>query len=124
MVGAKRSSQQSETIIKWKILACQSLISLPVLPDPCGRCDKSGFRAGFSAAGDTFDLIVVLFQILFDMDFLQHRFVDDFLVPDRKIQEDRKAPVCLILVFAGAADVDILISVAPVIDLHLKLTRD
>ena len=85
---------------------------------------ESGSLPGFSAAGDTFDLIVVLFQILFDMDFLQHRFVDDFLVPDRKIQEDRKAPVCLILVFAGAADVDILISVAPVIDLHLKLTRD
>ena len=49
------------------------------------------------------------------MDFLQHRLVDDFLVADRKIQEDRKAPVCLILVFAGAADVDILISVAPVL---------
>ena len=70
---------------------------------------------GFSSAGDTFDLIVVLFQIFFNMDFLQHRLVDDFLVPDRKIQEDRKAPVCLILVFAGAADMDILISVAPVL---------
>lgn len=76
---------------------------------------ESGPLPGFSPAGDTFDLIVVLFQILFDMDFLQHRFVDDFLVPDRKIQEDRKAPVCLILVFAGAADVNILISVAPVL---------
>ena len=79
---------------------------------------------GFSAAGDTFDLIVVPFQILFNMDFLKHRFVDDFLVADRKIQKDGETPVCLILVFAGAADVDILISVAPVIDLHLKLTRD
>lgn len=69
---------------------------------------------GLSAAGDTLDLAVVLLQILFNMDFLQHRFVDDFLVPDRKIQEDRKAPVCLMLVFAGTADVDILISTAPV----------
>ena len=68
---------------------------------------------GLSAAGDTLDLVVVLLQILFDMDFLQHRLVDDFLVADRKVQEDRKAPVCLILVFASAADVDILISVAP-----------
>lgn len=76
---------------------------------------ESGPLPGFSPTGDTFDLIVVLFQILFDMDFLQHRLVDDFLVSDRKIQEDRKAPVCLILVFAGAADVDILISVAPVL---------
>ena len=59
-------------------------------------------------------MIVVLFQIFFNMDFLQHRFVDDFLVPDRKIQEDRKAPVCLVLVLTGAADVDVLISIAPV----------
>ena len=35
---------------------------------------------GLSAAGDTFDLVVVLLQILFNMDFLQHRFVDDFLI--------------------------------------------
>ena len=41
---------------------------------------ESGSLPGFSAAGDTFDLIVVLFQILFNMDFLQHRFVDDFLI--------------------------------------------
>ena len=68
---------------------------------------------GLSAAGDTFDLVVVLLQILFNMDFLQHRLVNDFLVPDRKIQEDRKAPVCLILVFAGAADVDILTYPSP-----------
>ena len=35
---------------------------------------------GLSAAEDTFDLAVVLFQILFNMDFVQHRFVDDFLI--------------------------------------------
>ena len=35
---------------------------------------------GLSAAGDTFDLVVVLFQIFFNMDFLQHRLVDDFLI--------------------------------------------
>ena len=35
---------------------------------------------GLSSAGDTFDLIVVLFQIFFNMDFLQHRLVDDFLI--------------------------------------------
>lgn len=82
--------------------------------DPSIVAESHAF-SGLSAAGDTLDLVVVLLQILFNMDFLQHRLVDDFLVADRKIQEDRKAPVCLILVFAGAADVDILISVAPVL---------
>ena len=75
---------------------------------------ESGSLPGFSAAGDTFDLIVVLFQILFDMDFLKHRFVDDFLVTYRKIQKDRETPVRLVLVLIGAADVDVLISIAPV----------
>lgn len=69
---------------------------------------------GLSAAGDTFDLVVVLLQIFFNMDFLQHRLVDDFLVAYRKVQKDGETPVYLVLVFAGAADVDILISVAPV----------
>ena len=41
---------------------------------------ESGSLPGFSSAGDTFDLILVLLQILFNMDFLQHRFVDDFLI--------------------------------------------
>ena len=67
----------------------------------------SGSLPGFSAAGDTFDLIVVLFQILFDMDFLKHRFVDDFLVADGKIQKDGETPVRLVLVLTGAADVDV-----------------
>ena len=75
---------------------------------------ESGSLPGFSAAGDTFDLIVVLFQILFDMDFLKHRFVDDFLVTYRKIQKDRETPVRLVLVLIGVADVDVLISIAPV----------
>lgn len=70
---------------------------------------------GLSAAGDAFDLVVILLQIFFNMDFLQHRLVDDFLVAYRKIQKDGETPVCLVLVFAGAADVDILISVAPVL---------
>ena len=78
-----------------------------IVTEPCAL-------PGFSAAGDTFDLIVVLFQILFDMDFLKHRFVNDFLVADRKIQKDGETPVRLVLVLTGAADVDVLISVAPV----------
>ena len=41
---------------------------------------ESGSLPLFSAAGDTFDMVVVLLQILFNMDFLQHRFVDDFLI--------------------------------------------
>lgn len=69
---------------------------------------------GLSAAGDTFDLVVVLLQIFFNMDFLQHRLVDDFLVAYRKIQKDGETPVRLVLVLTGAADVDILISIAPV----------
>ena len=72
---------------------------------------ESGSLPGFSAAGDTFDLIVVLFQILFDMDFLKHRFVNDFFVADRKIQKDGETPVRLVLVLTGAADVDVLISI-------------
>ena len=75
---------------------------------------ESGSLPGFSPAGDTFDLIVVLFQILFDMDFLKHRFVNDFFVADRKIQKDGETPVRLVLVLTGAADVDVLISIAPV----------
>ena len=75
---------------------------------------ESGTLPGFSAAGDTFDLILVLLQILFDMDFLKHRFVNDFLVGDRKIQKDGETPVRLVLVLTGAADVDVLISIAPV----------
>ena len=75
---------------------------------------ESGTFSGFSAAGDTFDLIVVLFQILFNMDFLKHRFVDDFLVADGKIQKDGETPVRLVLILTGAADVDVLIPIAPV----------
>ena len=75
---------------------------------------ESGSLPGFSAAGDTFDLVVVLLQILFNMDFLQHRFVDDFLVAYRKIQKDGETPVRLVLVLTGAADVDVLISIVPV----------
>ena len=75
---------------------------------------ESGSLPGFSPAGDTFDLIVVLFQILFDMDFLKHRFVNDFFVADRKIQKDGETLVRLVLVLTGAADVDVLISIAPV----------
>ena len=82
--------------------------------DPSIVAESHAF-SGLSAAGDTLDLVVVLLQILFNMDFLQHRLVDDFLVTYRKIQKDGETSVCLVLVFAGAADVDILISVAPVL---------
>lgn len=75
---------------------------------------ESGSLPGFSAAGDTFDLIEVLFQILFDMDFFKHRFMNDFLVAYRKIQKDGEMPVRLVLVLTGAADVDVLISIAPI----------
>ena len=43
---------------------------------------EPGTFPGLSAAGDTFDLVVVLLQIIFNMDFLQHRFVNDFFVAD------------------------------------------
>lgn len=52
--------------------------------DPSIVAESHAF-SGLSAAGDTLDLVVVLLQILFNMDFLQHRLVDDFLVADRKI---------------------------------------
>ena len=41
--------------------------------------------------------------------------MDDLFVPDRKLQEDRQARVCLVLIFAGAADMDVVIAVSPVI---------
>ena len=75
---------------------------------------ESGTFSGFSAAGDAFDLIVILIEIFFDVDFLQHRLVDNLFVAYRELQEYWKTPVGLILVLAGAADMDILISLAPV----------
>ena len=76
---------------------------------------ESGTFSGFSTAGDAFNLIMILIEVFLDVDILKHRLMDNLFVADREFQKDRKAPVCLILVFAGAADVDILISVAPVL---------
>lgn len=75
---------------------------------------ESGTFSGFPAAGDAFDLIMILIEVFLDMNFLQHRLVDNFFVAYRELQEDWKTPVGLILVLAGAADMDILISLAPV----------
>ena len=75
---------------------------------------ESGTFSGFTAAGDAFNLIMVLIEVFLDVDFLQHRLVDNLFVADRELQEDWKTPVGLILILTGAADVDVLISIAPV----------
>ena len=81
--------------------------------DPAVVAESCTFP-GFTAAGDTFDLIVILLQVLFDVDFLEHRLVEDLLVADRKIQEDRETPVGLILVLTSAADMNVLIPITPI----------
>ena len=71
--------------------------------------------SGFAAAGDAFDLDAVLLQISFDVDGFEHRLVDDLLVLDGEFQKDREALISHALVFAGAADRDIVVAIAPVI---------
>lgn len=75
---------------------------------------ESGIGAGFSAAGDTFDVIVIMFKILFNMDVFQHGFVHDFFMADRQFQKYREAPVRFILIFTGAGDADIVVAGSPV----------
>jgi hypothetical protein len=40
--------------------------------------------------------------------------VDNLIVPDRKLQKDRKMPVSLVLIFADATDVDVFMTATPV----------
>lgn len=72
-------------------------------------------RPGLAAAGNAFDHVAVLRQIAFNVDGLEHRFVDDGLVTDGQGQKNRKAAVRLLLIFTGAADVDVVPAAAPVL---------
>ena len=46
---------------------------------------ESGTFSGFPAAGDAFDLIMILIEVFLDMNFLQHRLVDNFFVAYREL---------------------------------------
>ena len=86
-----------------------------VVTGPC-------FRPGFAAAGNGFQDaasigipgVGVLLEILLYINGTKHRFMCDGLVPDGELQEDGQAPVCPVLVFTGAADMDLVPPFAPV----------
>ena len=73
-----------------------------------------GVWSGLTAAGDAADLRPVLFQIGTDFDLFQHGFVDDGFNRQRQFQIDRKPFICHPLIFAGTADMDVFVSIAPV----------
>lgn len=76
---------------------------------------EPGIRTGFSATGHFFDLSRIVPEEPGQADILQHWFHDDGLVPDWKTQEERQPSVCLILVFTGTADPDVVPSLTPVL---------
>ena len=71
---------------------------------------NSGVLAGFPAAGYQFNPIMVFLQEFLDVDLLQHRLMDDLLMPDRQLQDNRETAVRHLLVFTGATDMYVLVA--------------
>ena len=83
-----------------------------------GPCLRAGFAAAGNGLQDAASIgisgVTVLIQILLYINGPQYRLMCNGLVPDRELQEDGKAPVCPVLIFAGTADVDLVPPFAPV----------
>ena len=86
-----------------------------------GIIAEPGFIAEFTSADHLVDLFPVFLKKSFNIDRSQHRLMNDGFMADGKLQEYGEPFISHILVFTGAADVNVFIAFTPVLrKIHMK----